>query len=100
MIHGRTGQTGALDVRISPTFSFHDARRNDGVETIRLLDRTYQALKITHYREGAEENIYRSVTTGWKDMAAGMLLYVTYQHISGLPEIGVSVLPALIDPFP
>ena len=99
MIHGRTGQTGAFDVRMSPTFSFHDARRNDGVETIRLLDRTYQALKITHYREGAEENIYRLVTKGWKDMAAGMLLYIIDQHISGSPEIGVSVLSVLIDPL-
>ena len=100
LIHGRTDQTEAFDVRMSPTFSFHDVLRNDGVETIRLLDRTYQALKISHYREGAEGNIYRSVTTGWKDMATGMLLYVTYQHISGSPEVGVPVLPAAIDPVP
>lgn len=100
LIHGRTGQTEAFDVRMSPAFSFHDVLRNDGVETIRLLDCTYQALKISHYREGAEGNIYRSVTTGWKDMATGMLLYVTYQHISGSPEIGVPVLPAAIDPLP
>ena len=100
LIHGRTGQTEAFDVRMSPTFSFHDVLRNDGVETIRLLDRTYQALKISHYREGAEGNIYRSVTTGWKDMATGMLLHVTYQHISGSPEIGVPVLPSAIDLLP
>ncbi len=100
LIHGRTGQTEAFDVRMSPTFSFHDVLRNDGVETIRLLDRTYQALKISHHREGAEGNIYRSVTTGWKDMATGMLLYVTYQHISGSPEVGVPVLPVAIDPVP
>ncbi len=96
LIHGKTGQTEAFDVRMSPTFSFHDVLRNDGVETIRLIGRTYQALKISHYREGAEGNSYRSVTTGWKDMASGMLLYVTYQHISGSPEIGVPLLPAAI----
>lgn len=96
LIHGRTGQTEGFDVRMSPTFSFHDVLRNDGVETIRLADRTFQALKISHYREGAEGNIYRSLTTGWKDMASGMLLYVTYQHIAGVPEIAVPVLPAAI----
>jgi hypothetical protein len=98
LIHGRTGQVEAFDVRMSPTFSFHDVMRNDGVESIRLLGHTFQALKISHYREGAEGNIYRSVTTGWKDLATGMLLYVTYQHIAGSPEIGVPVLPAAIEP--
>ena len=41
----------------------------------------------------------RQVPAGWKDMAAGMLLRVTCQRISGSPEIGVPVLPALIDSF-
>ena len=100
LIHGRTGQTEAFDVRMSPTFSFHDVLRNDGIETIRLVGRTFQALKISHYREGAEGNIYRSVTTGWKDMVSGMLLYVTYQHISGAPEVRVPVLPAAIAAAP
>ena len=100
LIHGRTGDMEAFDVRLSPTFSFYDVMRNDGVESIRLLGRTYQALKLSHYREGAEGNIYRSVTTGWKDLATGMLLYVTYQHISGSPEVGVPLLPAAIDPPP
>ena len=99
MIHGRAGQTGAFKVRMSPTFSSHDVRRNDGVETICLLDRTYRALRIARFREGAEGNIYRLVTKGWKDMAAGMLLYIIDQHISGSPEIGVSVLSVLIDPL-
>lgn len=100
LIHGRTGDVEAFDVRLSPSFSFHDVMRNDGVESIRLLGRTYQALKLSHYREGAEGNIYRSVTTGWKDLATGMLLYVTYQHIAGTPEISVPLIPAAIDPAP
>lgn len=100
LIHGRTGDMEGFDVRLSRAFSFHDVMRNDGVESIRLLGHTYQALKLSHYREGAEGNIYRSVTTGWKDVATGMLLYVTYQHIAGAPEIGVPLLPAAIDPAP
>jgi len=100
LIHGRTGDMEAFDVRVSQTFSFHDVMRNDGVESIRLLGRTYQALKLSHYREGAEGNIYRSVTTGWKDLATGMLLYVTYQHIAGAPEVDVPLLPAAINPVP
>ena len=100
LIHGRTGDMEAFDVRLGPTFSFHDVMRNDGVESIRLLGRTYQALKLSHYREGADGNIYRSVTTGWKDLATGMLLYVSYQHIAGAPEIGVPLIPAAIDPAP
>ena len=100
LIHGRTGQIEAFDVRVSPSFSFHEVLRNDGVEAIRLVGHTYQALKISHYREGAEGNTYRSVVTGWKDMDSGMMLYITYQHISGAPEIGAPLLPAAIAPSP
>lgn len=89
LIHGRTGNMEAFDVRLSLQFSFHDVLRNDGVESIRLLGRTDQALKLSHNCEGTDGNTYRSVTTGWKDLATGMLLYVTYQHIAGVPVIGV-----------
>ena len=97
LIHGKTGQMEAFDVRVSPSFSFHDVLRNDGVEAIRLLGHVYNAIKISHYREGADGNTYRSVTTGWKDIDSGMLIYVTYQHISGAPEINVPLIPASID---
>ena len=87
-----------FNVRMAADYSFHDLMRNEGVEDIRLLGRTYRALKISHYREGAEGNIYRSVTTGWKDLATGILIYATYQHISGAPEIGVPLIPTDIEP--
>ena len=98
LIHGRTGDVEAFNVRLSPSFSFHDLLRNEGVETITLLGKSYQALKISHYREGAEGNIYRSVVTGWKDMDSGMMLYVTYQHIAGSPELYTPLLPIEIAP--
>ena len=97
LIHGRTGDVEAFDVRMATDYSFHDVMRNEGVEDIRLLGRTYRALKISHYREGAEGDIYRSVTTGWKDLATGILIYATYQHISGAPEIGVPLIPTAIE---
>lgn len=100
LIRGRTGDIEAFDVRIAPNYSFHDVMRNDGVEDIRLLGRVYRAVKISHYREGAEGNIYRSVTTGWKDLGSGLLIYVTYQHIAGAPEIHVPLIPAAIVPSP
>jgi hypothetical protein len=83
LIYGCTGQIEAFDVQLSPAFPFRDVLRNDGVESIRLLGRTFKALKISHCRKGAEGNVYRSVTTGWKDLATGMLVYVTYPHIAG-----------------
>ena len=98
LVHGRTGDVEAFNVRMAADYSFHDVMRNEGVEDIRLLGRTYRALKISHYREGAEGNIYRSVTTGWKDLATGLLIYATYQHISGAPEIGVPLIPTEIEP--
>lgn len=83
-------------MRVAPDFSFHDVLRNEGIEDIRLLGTTYRALKISHYREGAEGNTYRSVSTAWKDLDSGMVVYATYQHISGAPEIYVPVLPTAI----
>ena len=69
LIYGCTGQIEAFDVQLSPAFPFRDVLRNDGVGSIRLLGRTFEALKISHCREGAQGNVYRSVTTGWKDLA-------------------------------
>lgn len=98
LIAGRTGDTEAFDVRVAPDFSFHEVLRNEGIEDIRLLGTTYRALKISHYREGAEGNSYRSVSTAWKDLDSGMVVYATYQHIAGAPEIYVPVLPTAIIP--
>lgn len=100
LIRGRTGDTEAFEVRMGPGLAYREVMRNEGVEDLRLLGRTYQALKISHYREGAEGNTYRSVTTGWKDVASGMLIYVTYQHISGAPETQVPLSPTAIVPGP
>ena len=98
LIHGRTGAVEAFDVVMSPDLAFHDIMRNEGVEAIRLRGRTYRALKLSHYREGANGNTYRSVSTGWKDIDSGMIVYATYQHISGAPEIDVPILPTAIIP--
>ena len=96
LIHGRTGQVEAFDVDIGPGRRYHDIQRNEGIESILLLGHTYRAMKISHYREGADGNTYRSVSTAWKDLATGMILYATYQHISGIPEIDVPIIPAAI----
>jgi len=98
IIQGRTGDVQAFDVRMTPGLHFHDLIRNEGIEDIRLLGTTYQALKISHYREGFDGNIYRSVATVWKDMASGLLIYATYQHISGAPEIDDPLIPTAISP--
>ena len=96
LIQGRTGDVVGFDVNMGPGHVFHDVQRNEGIESITLLSATYQALKISHYREGADRNTYRSVTTGWKDLASGMIIYATYQHISGAPEINVPIIPTAI----
>ena len=83
---------------MAPGLAFHDILRDDGVEDIRLLGTVHRAVKISHYREGMEGDTYRSLTTGWKDLASGMLLYVTYQHIAGTPELYVPLLPTAIVP--
>ena len=100
VMSGRTGATVGFDVVMGPGLAFHDLIRNEGVESIRLLGTTYQAMKLAHYREGFDGNIYRSVSTVWKDMATGMLVYGTYQHISGAPEIDDPLIPAAITPAP
>ncbi len=72
--------------------------RNEGIEDISLLGTAYHALKISHYREGFGGNNYRSVSTVWKDIPTGMLIYGTYQHIAGKPEIDDPLLPTAITP--
>ena len=95
---GRTGDAVGFDVRMGPGYAYHDLIRNEGVEAIKLLGTTYQAMKLSHYREGFEGNTYRSVATAWKDMATGMILYSTYQHISGAPVIDDPLIPTAIMP--
>jgi hypothetical protein len=98
VIRGRTGDVEAFDVRMGPGYAFHDLIRNEGVEDVRLLGKTYRALKIAHYREGFDGNIYRSVSTVWKDLDSGLLIYGTYQHISGAPELDDPLIPTRIAP--
>ena len=95
---GRTGDVAGFDVRMAADYSFHDLLRNEGVESIRLLGTTYEAMKMSHYREGAEGNIYRSVITVWKDMPTGLVLFSTYQHIGGAPEVNSPRIPTAIVP--
>ena len=95
---GRTGDVVGFDVRMAPGYAYHDLLRNEGVESIKLLGATYQAMKLSHYREGFEGNIYRSVATVWKDMATGTILYSTYQHISGTPVVDDPLIPTAIVP--
>ena len=97
-IRGPTGRVEAFDVRMAAGMQWHDLIRNEGVEDIRLLGTTYRALKLSHYREGFEGNTYRSVSTVWKDMDSGLLIYATYQHISGAPEIDDPLIPTAIRP--
>lgn len=100
VIQGRTGDVVGFDVRTAPNAIYHDLIRNEGIEDIPLLGDTYRALKVSHYREGFDGNTYRSVSTIWKDLATGMLIYGTYQHISGRPEIDDPLLPTAIIPPP
>lgn len=96
VIRGRTGDIAAFDTVVSPGIEWHDLMRNEGIEDIKLLGKTYRALKLSHYREGFGGNIYRSVSTVWKDIQTGMLIYGTYQHISGRPELDDPLVPTAI----
>lgn len=98
VIHGRTGDVAGFDTDLGPGLQWHDLVRNEGIEDIKILGRTYRALKISHYREGFGGNIYRSVSTIWKDIPTGMLIYGTYQHISGRPELDDPIIPTAIVP--
>ena len=99
VIHGRTGDAVGFDTVAQPGVAeWHDIVRNDGVEDIPLLGRTYHALKLAHYREGYGGNTYRSVATLWVDLLSGLPLYATYQHIAGKPELDSPLIPTAILP--
>ena len=98
VIEGKTGLILGFDVRMGPGLAFHDLIRNEGVEDIDLLGTVYRAVKLSHYREGFEGNTYRSVATVWKDIPSGMILYATYQHIAGKPELDDPLIPTRIVP--
>ena len=100
VMQGRTGDVVGFDVEMAPGFTFHDLIRNEGVEDIILLGHHYHALKLAHYREGYAGNSYRSISTVWKDLPSGLLIYGTYQHISGKPEIDDPLIPTQIAPAP
>ncbi len=96
VIQGRTGEVAGFDLRMLPGSQWHDLVRNEGIEDITLLGKTYHAVKISHYREGFEGNTYRSVSTVWKDIPTGMILYATYNHIAGQPELDGPLTPTAI----
>ena len=96
VLDGPTGTIRGFDVRAAPGANWHDLLRNEGVEDINLLGHTFHAVKISHYREGMEDNIYRSVTTVWKDIATGALLFTTYDHIAGRPALEQAFIPVRI----
>lgn len=96
----RTGDVVGWDTTPAPEAQWHDLIRQEGIEDIPLLGRTYHAMKLSHYREGFNGNTYRSVSTVWKDMDTGMLIYGTYQHISGAPELDDPLIPTAIVPAP
>jgi hypothetical protein len=97
-MQGGTGAVEGFDVLMAPGLHFHDLIRNEGVETIKLPGGVYRAIKLAHYREGFDGNIYRSVSTIWKDLATGLLVYGTYQHISGSPVVDDPLIPTEISP--
>jgi hypothetical protein len=98
VIDGPSGTVRGFVNHLGPSRQYYDLMRNEGVEDIWLIDRFYHALKISHYREGYGDNNYRSVSTIWKDIPTGMLIYGTYQHISGQPVIDDPLLPTKIVP--
>lgn len=100
-IHGKTGDAIGFDTIAQPGVAeWHEIIRNDGVEDIPLLGRTYRALKLAHYREGYGGNTYRSVATLWVDLLSGLPIYATYQHIAGKPELDSPLIPTAIIPAP
>ena len=99
-MRGGTGAVEGFDVDMAPGYAYHDLIRNEGVEHINLLGKSYDAIKLAHYREGADGNAYRSVSTIWKDLPSGLLIYGTYQHISGTPVTDDPLIPTAIVPAP
>ena len=101
VLHSKTGDVVGFDTVGEPgVAAWHDLIRHDGIEDIRLLDKTYTALKLSHYREGFAGNTYRSNSTLWIDIASGLPIYATYQHISGKPELDGALVPTAILPAP
>ena len=100
VLYGPTGTITGFDTHVAPGRQYHDLVRNEGVEDLFVLGKVYRALKISHYREGFDGNNYRSVSTVWKDIPTGMLIYGTYQHISGAPVIDDPLIPNTITPAP
>ena len=96
MMTAPSGTVAGFDVDMGPGAQYHDLVRNEGVEDIELLGVAYHALKISHYRVGANGNDYRSVSTIWKDIPTGVLIYGTYDHIAGKPEIDDPLIPTKI----
>ena len=95
-----TGDVAGFDTQATPDLKWHDLVRVEGIEDIRILGTTYTTLKLSHYREGYDGNTYRSVSTVWKDIPTGLLVYGTYQHISGAPEFDGALTPTAITPAP
>jgi hypothetical protein len=89
-IHGPTGKAIIFDTSMAPGLQWHDVIRNEGLEELNVFGQRRPTVKIAHYREGYGGNTYRSVTTGWKDLQSGAVIYVTYRHISGRPEAGTA----------
>jgi hypothetical protein len=98
VLNGPSGTLTGFATHVAAGRDYYDLIRNEGVEDIWLLNKPYHALKISHYREGANGNNYRSVSTVWKDIPTGMLIYGTYQHISGTPVIDDPLIPNVIAP--
>lgn len=100
ILASHTGDVAGFDTQATPDLKWHDLVRLEGIEDIRILGTTYTALKLSHYREGYDGNTYRSLSTVWKDIPTGLLIYGTYQHISGAPELDGTLTPTAITPAP
>ena len=100
LVSESTGSLEGFDVLMAPGYHYHDLIRNEGVEALSVLGKAYNALKLAHYREGFDGNIYRSIVTVWKDLGTGLIVYRTYQHIAGAPEVNTPLIPTRIAPAP
>jgi hypothetical protein len=100
VIHGATGEVAASDTYYAPGWSWHEVFRNEGLEALQIRGTTYSTIKLSHYREGSNGNIYRSLITLWKDIPTGMILFSTYEHIAGAPVVEAPVIPTAIIPPP
>ena len=100
VLQGRTGDAAAFDTTEPGVGQWHDLLRNDGLEDIALLGRTWRAIRIAHYREGIPPTEDRSLVTAWKDVETGIVLYVTHLHIAGRPELDAPMAPAAIEIAP